>query len=114
MLFPALALSVLLGVLPPGGTFTDDNFSPHEGSIEAIYAEGITSGCNPPFNDRFCPKQTVTRGALAAFLSRALNLPSTGQNFFSDDNGHLFEQAINKLAAAGITTGCNPPANNKF
>jgi len=41
--------------LAPGGSFVDDNESIHEASIEAIAAEGITTGCNPPTNDRFCP-----------------------------------------------------------
>ena len=29
-----------------------------------------------------------------------------------DDNGHVFEGAIERLAQAGITVGCNPPVNN--
>jgi hypothetical protein len=31
---------------------------------------GITKGCNPPTNDRFCPGDNVTRGQMAAFLHR--------------------------------------------
>ena len=34
---------------------------------------GITKGCNPPANDRFCPDDRVTRGQMAAFLNRAFN-----------------------------------------
>ena len=112
--FSALVLAVLLAVLPPGGTFVDDDGNVHEGGIEAIAAEGITKGCNPPVNDRYCPSRSVTRGEMAVFLSRALGLAATGQNFFSDDNGHIFEGGINRLRAAGITQGCNPPANNRF
>jgi hypothetical protein len=33
---------------------------------------GVTRGCNPPDNDRFCPEEVVTRQQLAAFLRRAL------------------------------------------
>jgi len=110
----AFALIVLAAVLPPGGTFVDDDGNIHEGSIEAIAEAGITLGCNPPTNNRFCPRQTVDRGAMAAFLSRALKLPKSSTDYFTDDNGHLFEGAINRLAAAGITKGCNPPANNRF
>ena len=58
--------------LPPGGTFTDDDGHIFEGAIEAIAAEGITKGCNPPVNDKFCPNDFVTRGQMAAFLKRAL------------------------------------------
>jgi hypothetical protein len=107
-------LAVLLAVLPPGGTFVDDDGNVHEGGIEAIAAEGITKGCNPPVNDRYCPSRSVSRGEMAVFLSRALDLPATGQDFFSDDNGHIFESGINRLRAAGITLGCNPPANSRF
>ncbi len=111
--FPALVLAVLLA-LPPGGSFVDDDGNVHEGGIEAIAAAGITKGCNPPANDRYCPSRSVTRGEMAVFLSRALGLAATSQNFFTDDNGHIFEGGINRLAAAGITQGCNPPANNRF
>lgn len=31
---------------------------------------GITKGCNPPTNDRYCPDDNVTRGQMAAFLHR--------------------------------------------
>jgi hypothetical protein len=40
--------------------------------IESLAAAGITQGCNPPLNDRFCPDKSVTRGQMAAFLARAL------------------------------------------
>jgi hypothetical protein len=112
--FSALALAVLLAVLPPGGTFVDDDGNIHEGSIEAIAEEGITLGCNPPVNDRYCPDDQVTRGAMAAFFVRALDLPATGTDFFGDDENSTFEDDVNRLAAAGITKGCNPPANDRF
>jgi hypothetical protein len=111
---PALLLALLLAVLPPGGTFVDDDGNVHEGGIEAIAAEGITRGCNPPVNDRYCPDRTVTRGQMAVFLSRALHLPAAGRDYFIDDSTSVFEDGINRLAASGITQGCNPPANNRF
>ncbi len=43
---------------------------------------------------------------MAIFLVRALNLPLSSTNYFSDDNGHKYEQYANALAAAGITLGC--------
>lgn len=82
--------------------------------IEWMADEGITKGCNPPSNSRFCPDTSVTRGQMAAFLNRALELPSTATDFFIDDNGSVFEDDINQLAAAGISKGCNPPANDRF
>lgn len=107
--------SAVAGDLPPGGTFTDDDGNIHEGSIEAVAAAGVTKGCNPPANDRFCPAGTVTRGQMAAFLVRALGLVDSGPgNLFDDDDDSIFESDIDKLAVAGITKGCNPPTNNRF
>ncbi|KAA3639751.1 MAG: hypothetical protein DWP92_04215, partial [Armatimonadetes bacterium] len=100
--------------LPPGGRFVDDNGNIHEAAIEAIAALGITKGCNPPVNNMFCPDDPVTRGAMAAFLNRALGLDPTGLDFFIDDEVSVFEGDINRLAAAGITLGCNPPINDRF
>lgn len=109
-------VAVALAELPPGGTFTDDNGNVHEGHIEAIAAEGITRGCNPPFNDKYCPASPVTRGQMAAFLVRTLGLTDDGgTDWFGDDDSSIFESDINKLAMAGITRGCNPAeGNTKF
>lgn len=116
----ALALALLIpaaaaSALPPGGTFIDDDGSIHESYIEAIAAAGITSGCNPPINDRYCPSRAITRGEMAVFLMRTLGLTDEGgRDWFTDDNVSPFEGAINMIAAAGITSGCNPPANTRF
>jgi SpoIID/LytB domain protein len=75
---------------------------------------GVTKGCNPPTNDRFCPDDRVTRGQMAAFINRYLKLPAPSKDHFVDDNGNTFENDINRLAEAGITKGCNPPANDRF
>ncbi len=101
--------SVSLNVLGDiaGSTFVDD--------IVWLAANGITAGCNPPTNDQFCPDKKVTRGQMAAFLVRFLGLTDDGGgNTFTDDDGSVFENDIAKLAAAGITAGCNPPANTNF
>lgn len=100
--------------LDPGGTFVDDDGNIHEGYIEAIAAEGVTRGCNPPANDRYCPSDPVTRGQMAAFLVRALDLSGPSDDRFTDDDGSVFENDIDTLAAAGITRGCNPPANDRY
>ncbi len=99
----------------PGGTFVDDDGNVHEGMIEAVAAAGITRGCNPPANDRYCPSDVVTRGQMAAFLVRALGLPaSSGSDSFGDDDGTVFEDDIEALAEAGVTRGCDPPQNTRF
>ncbi|MEA2000440.1 MAG: right-handed parallel beta-helix repeat-containing protein, partial [Actinomycetota bacterium] len=65
--------------LPTGETdvFTDDNGSVFENDIDRLATAGITQGCNPPTNGRFCPNDPVTRGQMAAFLHRGLD-PSPG------------------------------------
>ncbi len=55
-----------------GTDFTDDNGSVFEEDIEWLAGTGITRGCNPPDNTRFCPDETVTRGQMTAFLRRGL------------------------------------------
>jgi DNA-binding beta-propeller fold protein YncE len=69
-----------------------------------LQATGITTGCASVL---FCPNDFVTRGQMAAFLDRALDLPPGGPSGFVDDGG-TFRQNIWNLRAAGITTGCAP------
>jgi hypothetical protein len=115
-------ISVTIGTGGGGGgggggdnPFIDDDGHIFENAIEWLAAKGITQGCNPPTNNRFCPNDFVTRGQMAAFLVRALTLPPyNGPDRFRDDNGNIFEASIEKLAQAGITLGCNPPTNNRF
>jgi 5'-nucleotidase / UDP-sugar diphosphatase len=46
---------------------------------------------------------------------RALDLTSTeGATDFTDDDGSIFENDIERLSAAGITRGCNPPDNDEY
>ena len=103
-------------VLPatPVDFFTDDDGSVFEDDINRMAAAGITKGCNPPTNDRYCADGVVSRGQMAAFLNRALDLAATPIDFFVDDDDSVFEGDINRLAAAGITRGCNPPTNDRF
>lgn len=63
-----------LGYTDDGGgdLFTDDNDSIFEADIDKLASAGVTRGCNPPENDRFCPGGSVKRGQMAAFLHRAL------------------------------------------
>ena len=81
----------------------DWRFSPFANDIEWIYDMGLTGGCSV---ERYCPNDDVTRAQMAIFLDRALAFPPTATDYFSDDNGKTGEAAINRLAAAGITSGC--------
>ena len=107
-------ISALDPAATEGGRFGDDDGTTHEGNIEVIAAADITRGCNPPLNTSFCPGDSLTRGQMAAFLFRALNLKQVAMDFFTDDDGTLFETEINAIAAQGITKGCNPPLNTSF
>ena len=107
----ALGLSETSGVrfsdVPRNSTFEQD--------IDRLATAGITRGCNPPSNDRFCPSDPVTREQMAAFLSRGLELRDTSGVRFSDVRPRsLFSRDIDRLATAGITRGCNPPTNDRF
>jgi SpoIID/LytB domain protein len=50
--------------VPSGSTFATD--------INRLATAGITRGCNPPTNDRYCPDDPVKRDQMASFLARAL------------------------------------------
>ncbi|MBA4170691.1 MAG: S8 family serine peptidase [Chloroflexi bacterium] len=84
--------------------FADDGSNKHHANINRIAAAQITAGCS---STNFCPSGTVTRGQMASFLARAMDLPPTAIDFFADDNGNKHEGAINRVAAAGITSGCS-------
>ena len=83
------------------------------GDITWLKNSGVTLGCNPPENDQFCPGQSVTRGQMATFLVRALDLPA-GTATFDDTAGSVHAADIAALATAGVTRGCNPPANTAY
>ncbi len=55
-----------------GNLFTDDDGHVFETDIDKLGTAGVTKGCNPPDNTKFCPNEIVTRAQMAAFLRRAL------------------------------------------
>ncbi len=81
---------------------------PYVAYIERAAALGITNGCGD--GTRFCPDDQVTRGQTAAMIVRGFGLPpdtSDGAADFGDvSEGHVFEDEINAISAAGITIGC--------
>lgn len=95
--------------------FVDDNGSVFELDIDRLGTAGVTRGCDPPLNDRFCPDGLVTRGQMAAFLVRAFGLSNAGlPDRFFDDNDSIFEADIDAVGATGVSFGCNPPVNDHF
>jgi len=109
----AVFVSRLLGLPSPAGDyFGDDNGAFYESAANRLFEAGITVGCD---DGRFCGGQRMTRGQMSAFIVRAKgDLTASGTDHFVDDNGSMFENAINKMADSGITQGCNPPANDRY
>ncbi len=91
----------------PGYWFSDDDGNVHEGAIEAIAAAHITLGCR---EDLYCPDEDVKRGQFASLLVRAFPdlVPDNAEDFFSDDDASVHEDATNRLASAGIAPPCAP------
>jgi uncharacterized protein YkwD len=83
--------------------FTDDATNPHESRINRLADAELTRGCGAT---AFCPDEEVSRGQLASFLARALALPPASRDHFRDDDWSAHEDAINRIAEAGVTLGC--------
>lgn len=95
------------------GSF-EDLCKDHWGSVAAEWAleSGVTKGCNAE-GTMLCPDRTVSRGEDAAFVARQDKPPATETDYFVDDNLHLFEGALNRLAGISVFKGCNPPDNTE-
>ena len=85
--------------------FDDVGLSPFRSHIAWMADEGITTGCAA---GRYCPAASVPRDEMASFLARAMGLSGTAPDAFTDDEGNLHEVNIDRVAKAGITTGCGP------
>ena len=92
-------------VAPPYSDVTNHSLIDH---IMWITYADISTGCG---GGKYCPNDSVTRAQMAAFLDRALDLPATDEDFFTDDNNDPLEISINRVAAAGIASGC---ATNRY
>jgi D-alanyl-D-alanine carboxypeptidase len=106
------ALGDAIGAAAEPAAFIDTAGSVFADDIAWLSMTGITRGCSA---DQFCPEESVTRGQLAAFLVRAMGYTDDGGgDLFVDDDDSVFQTDIDKLAVAGVTAGCNPPANDEF
>ncbi|CAN5918294.1 hypothetical protein BH23ACT10_BH23ACT10_01950 [soil metagenome] len=86
-------------------TFTDISDSVHAENIEKLVAAELTEGCAA---NRYCPRKQVTRGQMASFLDRALDLADATSTFDDVADDHAHAAGIGAVAAADITTGCAP------
>lgn len=91
--------------------FDDDDGQFYESSANRMAEAGITVGCD---SGKYCGNRDISRGEMAAMLSRVLGLASSNTDHFADDDGSTFESAINRIADARVTQGCNPPTNDRF
>ena len=66
-------------------------------------AAGLFHGCTAT---TFCPNGKMVRGQLATVLVRALDLPPTDTDYFTDDETDSHEADINAVAEAGAMVGC--------
>ena len=94
-------------------TFDDTNGHWAQYWIEALRADGITSGCVPGVS--YCPDASTTRAQMAVFLLRAKHgaayIPPDvlGDTGFTDvPVGYWADKWIKQLAVEGITGGCGP------
>lgn len=85
------------------GTFNDIAGNAHEDNIEKIAAAGIAGG----FPDGgFRPNDEVSRAQMATFVAKGYELPAAPSAGFDDTDGDPHEANIDRVAAAGITSGC--------
>ena len=71
LLLAAFALFIVPVVTLAAGGFTDvDDDNVFVADIQWMKDNGITKGCNPPANTKFCPKNVVTREQMSAFMHR--------------------------------------------
>ncbi len=103
--------TIILGEFPVPGLraaqiqpFDDMATTVHEGAIWWAVDRGVTQGCT---QDRFCPRHPLTRAQMAALLARTLGLNGIANGPFIDATG-AHAGAVNAIAAAGLTQGCEP------
>ena len=75
-----------------------------EGDINSLAYYGVTKA----EGDTFRPDDNVSRGEMAAFMKRMLQLSGGGATPFTDIDGSIFKADIEAIYAAGITVGTSP------
>lgn len=81
----------------------------HRTSVDCAFATGITRGAGD--GTQYAPTAAVRRDQMASFVIRTLEaaggieIPAPADQGFTDVSGNEHEDAINQLAALGITEG---------
>ena len=93
---------------PPAPVTDRDQITPIQvPSVDCVFAQGIAVGM---MDNTYGPFMMTTRGQMATFIVRALEaagytLPAASDQGFTDIAGNTHEENIQRLAAAGITSG---------
>ncbi len=89
------------------GSFEDvDEGNVFKGDIAWLSDAGVTRGCNPPTNTKFCPSDYVTREQMAAFMhrlavNRIVDAATALEADYAIDAGHLDGKDSTAFAASG-------------
>ncbi|MEX0748957.1 MAG: S-layer homology domain-containing protein [Candidatus Saccharimonadales bacterium] len=94
-------------MLVPDAGFADTKDNVHERAIDCLTWWGVSGGAD---TTHFAPSQNVTRGQMAAFLSRLMETaylwhPPLNYNFSDVGPRAAHRTAINQMAALGIING---------
>lgn len=76
--------------------------SPFHANIGRLVDSGITAGCG---SGRFCPKATVTREQMAAFLTRGLGRAALGTGTIAMADAAAFYVGTVRIATGGASGG---------
>ena len=83
--------------------FDDDEGRWYEVYANRVAAAGLMDGCR---TRRFCGSSSVTRAVAAVAIARALELPESTTDHYTDDDGIAAEPEINAVADAGLIPRC--------
>ena len=100
----------------PDGRIHDDGFrdvptsDPHEASVDCAVHWQVAHGRSVT---SYAPGERVDRAQMASFIARLVErsggtLPTPTRDWYGDDGGSSHQDAINRLAEAGIVAGKRP------
>lgn len=117
-------MTAVLSIPAAAIDFVDDDGRPGERALEWLAERGVIHGCDPPEHRSSCPERTVNRAEAAKILVGLAQQegylddepPAVVDRFV--DGGSVWQGAavpyIDRLAAAGVIHGCDPPVNRRF